>query len=155
MAGAERRNDLRRLGRPAVFELAAPNEEIAKTASRTPDRLSLRTALRRVAAVVALLFGLAIFAAPAAGSGTCKPQFYTDEFHFDFLNDDLTANCGFPVRQTFNGCVHGWTRLKADGSVAESVQIKFYGVYYTDQAVVPGRPTFASPNSSCRTRRTP
>ena len=109
------------------------------TASRKPNPVSLSTALGRAAAAVAVLCAVALLAAPvgAADTGTGRPQFYTDEFHFAFQNDEQTAVCGFPVRQTFNGYVHGWTRPTADGSVAENVLIKFDGVYYTDQAEVP------------------
>lgn len=110
--------------------------------SGSVHRVWLRSVVRFATAVAALL-GVALLAAPAAaGTGTGQPQFYTDEFHFTFQNDDLTAICGFPVSQTVNGYVHGWTRLEADGSVAESVQITLDGDYSTDQAVVPWSSNF-------------
>jgi hypothetical protein len=57
-----------------------------------------------------------IAAGPAGAVGTGGPGFYTDEFHFDFQNEDQTAICGFPVGQTVDGYVHGWDRGNADGS---------------------------------------
>jgi hypothetical protein len=111
--------------------------------SKSTHGASRRSALGFAVAVVALLLGAALLAAPAAaGSGTGKPQFYTDEFHFAFQNDEQTAICGFPVQTTVNGYVHGWTRVEADGSVAESVQIKLDGVYSSDSAIIPWSANF-------------
>lgn len=107
--------------------------------SRSVHNVSRRTALG-FAAVAAVFLGMALLAAPASAVAGGKPQFYTDEFHFQFARTDQTAICGFPVWQTLDGYVHGWDRYNADGSYdGGNVQVTITGAFFSDAATVPFR----------------
>lgn len=102
-----------------------------------------RQTLRTTVVLAAALSLMGAFAAGSAGAvGTGKPGFYTDEFHFDFQNDDETAICGFPVGETVDGYVHGWDRWNADGSYAGgNVHVDVSGTFYSDAATIAFRAT--------------
>src|SRR5215213_7584654 len=109
------------------------------------DRRSPLVLGRAAATAVALLLGLVMLASSAAAAGTGKPQFYTDEFQFDFTRDDLTAICGVPVGETVNGYVQGWDRWNADGTYAGgNVHVDVSGTFYSAAASVPFRETTRS-----------
>jgi hypothetical protein len=99
-----------------------------------------RHTIRFAFVLAAVLGALALLVGPAAAAGTGKPQFYTDAFHFTFVNDDATAACGFVVNQTVNGSVQGWDRWNADGSYAGgNVGVTIDGAFFSDAASVPFR----------------